>query len=961
MNAKFLPILSIMLALLAWNTTSYALPDDFAAGLTCPADLELECADPNNDNLIAEWLTTTFPTTDCAAGILRINNNYALDRFSDECGMSGRQTVRFTVTDNCASTATCTARIIIRDNTPPVFTAEPQPITVECDGAGNTAAFDAWIADHGGAEAEDACGTVSWEYQIVSEVQRCGNTKRIRVAFIAKDDCNKQARMATTFDIVDTQAPIITQPAQSVLGLNCNEIDVNAAFQDWVDSHGGAEATDLCGDVIWSYSGGISNTCGGLNPFVFTATDGCGNAATTKAYFTVVDHTPPVVKAPKDKIISCGGNYNFGNPTISDCSAYTTKVEDYYIGDGSCPTEETKVRRWIVTDDCGNVTTAEQRIFRRDTVPPRLRFTHSLLRDLEDGGELIVDCSKVPTFNTNAVFAFDQCDVDGVDIQMDEPGRYESYSPCGVDGQTLDRMFCRWTAMDDCGNMSSITLYITIVDTTKPIIQNDIQPVEFNCGREPRFISNLRVKDCSEVTIQTFDREEGTPCTDGYKVTRTWIVKDRCGNSTSASQVATMRPGTGNLAFVEIPQDEVLPQNGAVVFGEPKVRSLCPDGYNLTFEDTGNTGTCEQVLIRTWTATDACGNRATASQQITLRDMDAPRFTWVPEDQLVPALEAVPARVNPGVQDKGRYSLDFKEQSEKRSDGTTLITRTWTATDACGNVNTANQRILVGSEAELTFLSVQGAQSISCDASPKFDRPSVASKCGEVMLRFSDEEKLTACNGRVITRTWTAKDACGNTGTAVQKIVISDKQGPVFENIPQGKIVYCGASLAFEQPEVSDGCGSVKLHYQDEISGDENCTADYWVTRTWTARDACGNISTAAVTYWVQPASETQSAPVPNAAVILTHPGGQGAGGIQVYPNPVSGGNLNVVLTSETDGEMVLSLFNGMGQEVKRLRTDASIGNNTLDLDMSSVPAGTYYLKVADAAGHQYLQRVLKQ
>ena len=59
----------------------------------------------------------------------------------------------------------------------------------------------------------------------------------------------------------------------------------------------------------------------------------------------------------------------------------------------------------------------------------------------------------------------------------------------------------------------------------------------------------------------------------------------------------------------------------------------CSGYVSITFNGTTNTpGDCPQeyVLTRQWTATDECGNTATATLTITIQDTHAPVFTYVP-------------------------------------------------------------------------------------------------------------------------------------------------------------------------------------------------------------------------------------------------------------------------------------------------------------------------------------------
>jgi hypothetical protein len=61
--------------------------------------------------------------------------------------------------------------------------------TVECDGAGNGADLDAWLASNGGATATDACSGVTWSNDFAALSADCGATGAATVTFTATDDC----------------------------------------------------------------------------------------------------------------------------------------------------------------------------------------------------------------------------------------------------------------------------------------------------------------------------------------------------------------------------------------------------------------------------------------------------------------------------------------------------------------------------------------------------------------------------------------------------------------------------------------------------------------------------------------------------------------------------------------------------------------------------------------------------
>jgi hypothetical protein len=110
------------------------------------------------------------------------------------------------------------------------------------------------------------------------------------------------------------------------------------------------------------------------------------------------------------------------------------------------------------------------------------------------------------------------------------------------------------------------------------------------------------------------------------------------------------------------------------------------------------------VFQRTWTATDACSNRASCSQTITFVDAVPPVLADVPVDASV-ACNAIPEPATPTATDNcdGPVVLTY---AEARTDGNcadcyTLV-RTWTATDACGNSSSQNQVLTVTVPAPFT-------------------------------------------------------------------------------------------------------------------------------------------------------------------------------------------------------------------------------------------------------------------
>ena len=102
------------------------------------------------------------------------------DALSDDCGATGAATVTFTATDDCGNSSSTTATFTIEDTTAPTIDMAAADATVECDGAGNAADLDAWLASNGGASASDACSGVTWSNDFDALSDDCGATAQLQ-------------------------------------------------------------------------------------------------------------------------------------------------------------------------------------------------------------------------------------------------------------------------------------------------------------------------------------------------------------------------------------------------------------------------------------------------------------------------------------------------------------------------------------------------------------------------------------------------------------------------------------------------------------------------------------------------------------------------------------------------------------------------------------------------------------
>jgi len=120
-------------------------------------------------------------------------------------------------------------------------------------------------------------------------------------------------------------------------------------------------------------------------------------------------------------------------------------------------------------------------------------------------------------------------------------------------------------------------------------------------------------------------------------ITRTWTAIDSCGNSTTATQliqvVDTQRP-----VLAGVPPDLSLQcENGVPVAARVTAADNCTPMTEPDFSEAETIEDHVEVIRRTWTATDACGNSTTAVQVITVHDTTPPVLLGVPADVTVDA------------------------------------------------------------------------------------------------------------------------------------------------------------------------------------------------------------------------------------------------------------------------------------------------------------------------------------
>src|SRR4029434_7933456 len=153
---------------------------------------------------------------------------------------------------------------------------------------------------------------------------------------------------------------------------------------------------------------------------------------------------------------------------------------------------------------------------------------------------------------------------------------------------------------------------------------------------------------------------------------------------------------------------------------------------------------------------------------------------------------------------------------------------------------------------------------------PVFAVAPATDDCGSAFtLTSADVTTPGLCAGSYsVTRTWTATDACDNISTASQTINVQDITAPLIAALPAAITINCPATPVFAVATATDDCGSAFTLTSADVTTPGLCAGSYSVTRTWTATDACDNISTASQTINVQDITAPLIAALPAAITI---------------------------------------------------------------------------------------------
>ena len=344
-----------------------------------------------------------------------------------------------------------------------------------------------------------------------------------------------------------------------------------------------------------------------------------------------------------------------------------------------------------------------------------------------------------------------------------------------------------FTATDSCGNASTVQATVTVTDTVAPTFVGSLPAaaVTVSCASEIPAPAVLTATDnCGTATVTLVETTTAGTCANNFTLTRVWTATDVCGNTTSHTQIITVNDQTApaittNAQSITVQCDGSgnttalnawLASHGGSVSTDNCGGVTWTNNYAAAnfVASCGSAGSIEVIF----TATYACGNASSTTAVFTIEDTAKPVFTGtLPANVTVSCPSEIPVTAVLAATDNctaaGSISITVNDVVSDVSPSCAnnyKVTRTYTATDACGNFTTHVQLITVEDKTKPVFvgtLPVNATYSCSTEV-PLAVTLTATDNCGTATVTFNETRVSGSCaNAYVLTRTWTAADSCG--------------------------------------------------------------------------------------------------------------------------------------------------------------------------------------------------------
>ena len=468
----------------------------------------------------------------------------------------------------------------------------------------------------------------------------------------------------------------------------------------------------------------------------------------------------------------------------------------------------------------------------------------------------------------------------------------------GCNGGTAGQVVRTWKAIDVYNNSKTCVQTITIAQPSTssvqwPLNRDDFAAPSLSCVNPNTNPSNTGAPTINGQPIPNgsgfcnmavdYDDLVITLCENSYKILRTWTVVYWCSSSIlNHTQIIAVKDKTaptltcpqpmtvGTTSSTQCKATVILPATG--------ISDNCSTTFTVNMNTPvgwvpGNGGVIHNINTGTYPityqVTDNCGNTASCSTQLTVKDDDSP--TVICDEFTVTTLNNAgisiiyAATFDDGTYDNcGYFNLSVRRMQAGCGtqpvfgpsimlcceDVGTNVTVEMKATDSAGNMNSCMVTVHVDDNSQPAILCPPPV-TITCTQDPTdlslTGQPQTALACGTATVTYGDNSNINQCDVGTITRTWTATASNGNSSTCNQLITMQDNT-PVSIVFPQDyEVTGCVSAEdlmpgnlppGFNYPAITSDCEMMATNVSDQIYTIA-APACFKIVRTWTVINKC--------------------------------------------------------------------------------------------------------------------------
>jgi len=501
-----------------------------------------------------------------------------------------------TVINNASTNIT----LVNGDYTNPVASAKNVTVYLNASGSASINYTD---MDNG---SSDNCEIV--DYKLSDSTFDCSEVGSKTVTMTVTDKNGNNASTTATVTVVDARSPIPSAKNATVY-LNAT----GAASITWSDIDNGS--SDACGiqKFVLSDSTFDCNDTG-VNVVTVTVYDVNGNTSTSTVNVTIQDVTKPTAITKNITVnLNASGSISITAADVNNGTNDNCGIKSLSVSPSSFTCSDTGVNKVILTavDGSGNTDTAHAYVTVKDVTKPTA-ITQNISISLDATGAVSITASDVNSGSN------DNCGIKSLSVS---PSSF-TCSDTGVNKVIL-------TAVDGSGNTDTAHAYVTVSDTTKPIVLTKNLVLALDANGQVSFtaadIDNASSDNCGIKSLSVNPSTFSCADTGKFNVV-TLTAVDGSGNTQTAT--ATVRVFDTSAPTVKAQDITVyLDVNGVVSTNYTLINNGSFDNcsireYNIVDSsfDCSDTGVHNLMLI----ATDYSGNSAFAAYNVTVLDTMKP-------------------------------------------------------------------------------------------------------------------------------------------------------------------------------------------------------------------------------------------------------------------------------------------------------------------------------------------------